>query len=93
MSARRVTVYRSDRVRDLYVFIDAQQTLAVLPQALRQRMGPSVAVLTLELAPGRRMARSDASHVLAQIERLGFYLQLPPEPERPRTRPDRAPEP
>ena len=82
MNARDVTVYRSNRVRDLYVYIDAAQTLTVLPETLLRRFGPAVAVMTLALTPDRRLARANAAAVLAQIERVGYYVQLPPEPER-----------
>ena len=82
MTGRDVTIYRSERVRDLYVYIDAGQTLEVLPTTLRQRLGPAVAVMTLALTPGRHLARASAAAVLGQIERAGFYLQLPPEPEK-----------
>ena len=81
MNRRLVTIYRSDRVRDLYVYVDATHTLDVLPAALRQRLHPAVQVMTLDLAPERRLARANAAVVLAQIAQAGFYVQLPPEPE------------
>ena len=92
MTARNVTVYRSDRVRDLYVYIDATQTLRVLPEALLQRLGATVAVMTLALTAGRRLARANAAAVLAQIDRVGYYVQLPPEPEQLPARGTEVPE-
>lgn len=81
MNGRQVAIYRSDRVRDLYVFVDAGQSLDVLPEGLRKHVEPAVQVMTLDLHPGRRLARANAANVLTQIASAGFYVQLPPEPE------------
>lgn len=93
MTARQITIYRSDRMRDLYVFVDAATTLDVLPEALRRRFDPAVPVMTLALTPDRHLARARAEAVLTQIASVGFYVQLPPEPEQLPGRGDAVPEP
>ena len=76
---RSVAVYRSEQVTDLYVYIGADATLDVLPAELRARFVRNVLVMTLELTPQQKLARAVAQNVLTQIDRVGFYLQMPPE--------------
>ncbi len=78
---RSVAVYRSSRVADMYLFVDAGEGVARVPAALMQRFGRPVEALTMELTVDRKLARASASEVLAAIARQGFYLQLPPGPE------------
>lgn len=74
-------VYRSTRKADTYLFLDRQAEDAELPQDLRALVGPLEFALELELAPERRLARTDGATVLADIDRQGFHLQLPPGPD------------
>jgi len=75
---RRVIVYKSVRVADMYLFVDDQEDLERVPAALLTRFGKPVEAMRLELTQERRLSRSDAPAVLAAIAAQGFYLQLPP---------------
>ena len=75
---RRVIVYKSVRVADMYLFVDDQEDLERVPAALLTRFGKPVEAMRLELTQERRLSRSDAHAVLAAIAAQGFYLQLPP---------------
>ncbi|MBN8728766.1 MAG: YcgL domain-containing protein [Xanthomonadales bacterium] len=74
----RCYVYRSPRKADAYVYLGARDDFDVLPEPLRQAMQPFSFVLELELSADRKLARADASEVLAHLAARGFHLQLPP---------------
>ena len=76
-------VFRSPRREGMYLYIDKQQGLEDIPAALLDTFGKPVSIMTLVLTPERRLARADATAVLAAIRESGYYLQLPP-PEFPR---------
>jgi len=75
---RVVRVYKSPRRAEMYLYVDFREDLARVPAPLLERFGAPESVLTLKLDAARRLARADAAQVLAQIERVGYYLQMPP---------------
>lgn len=75
---RRVIVYKSVKVADMYLFVDQHDDLERVPPSLLQRFGRPVEAMRLELTPERRLARSEAASVLESIATRGFYLQMPP---------------
>lgn len=81
IARRHVRIYRSSRKQEMYLYVDAREDLARVPQALLGRFGKPVEALSLLLTSDRSLARADAAQVLADIEAQGFYLQLPPSPE------------
>lgn len=78
---RLVIVYRSPKVADMYLYVDAGNGLAGVPEALLARFGEPVEALRLTLTPDRTLARAQAPAVLDAIAAEGFYLQMPPSPE------------
>ncbi|KGO99318.1 YcgL domain-containing protein [Novilysobacter defluvii] len=74
-------VYKSLRKDDTYVFLAARDAFDRIPAAVRESLGRLEPVLEVELHPGRRLARADASQVMAALDSRGFYLQVPPRPE------------
>jgi uncharacterized protein YcgL (UPF0745 family) len=79
---RDVVVFRSNRVADLYLFVDAGERLTRVPDALLTRFGAPVEAMTLTLSADRKLARVRAADVLDAIADQGFFLQLPPQSER-----------
>jgi uncharacterized protein YcgL (UPF0745 family) len=75
---RHVVVYKSARVADMYLFVDADDGLQRVPAPLLSRFGRPVEALRFELTPERKLSRSEASVVLDAIAKRGFYLQMPP---------------
>ena len=73
------TIFKGNRERELYVYVPWKAGEKNIPEALRQRMGALVQVMTLEIGPDRKLARADAARVLADIRDKGYYLQMPPE--------------
>lgn len=72
-------VCKSQRRKDTYVFLREVGDVSVLPPALREALGELVPMMDLELTPERKLAREDAVVVLANLERHGYHLQLPPQ--------------
>lgn len=79
---RLVTVY-GGRVDEMYLYADRARGLEAVPEALLRRFGGIREVMTILLTDDRTLARVRAAEVLDAIEAQGFYLQVPPPPERP----------
>lgn len=80
-------VYKSLHKADTYVFLARRDGFDVLPAPIAETLGKLVWVMDLDLTPERKLAREEAAVVIANIERRGFHLQLPP----PETTSDPAP--
>ena len=80
-------VYKSLRKADTYVFLAKRDGFDVLPAPIAETLGKLVWVMDLDLTPERKLASEDAAVVIANVERRGFHLQLPP----PETTSDPAP--
>ena len=81
--ALSVTVYRSDKRADTYLYLASDRAFDSLPAALLQQFGEGQAFLDLELQASTKLAQAEAPAVLAAISDQGFYLQLPPN-EQPK---------
>lgn len=71
-------VYKSRKKQELYLFVRKEGDFSAVPPPLLQSFGPPEFVMRLELAPDRKLARSDVSEVMQKLAAEGFYLQLPP---------------
>ncbi|OZG73522.1 hypothetical protein BTA51_10930 [Hahella sp. CCB-MM4] len=80
-SKRLVSVYKSPRKDEMYIYVDKKQGVQDLPEALLAHFGKPVHVFDLLLTAEKSLARADAEEVLAKIEEQGFYLQMPPPAE------------
>jgi uncharacterized protein len=77
------TIYRSNREREMYLYINRADGLSRVPEELLTRLGTISEVMTIKLTPERKLARARAPDVLAAIAAKGFYIQLPPEMQPP----------
>lgn len=75
---RLCEVFRSPRRSETYLYVDKSAGYKDLPEALLEQFGEPESVMTLLLTPEKRLARVDATEVLARIESQGYYLQMPP---------------
>jgi hypothetical protein len=78
---RLVEIFRSPREDGLYLYVDRQEGLSRVPEALLARFGKPESAMVLLLASTRKLARANASTVLESIQEQGFYLQMPPLPD------------
>ncbi len=82
MIKRICAVYRSPCTEGMYLYVDHQDDLAKVPEGLLARFGKPVRAMTLVLTAERKLSRADVAKVMQEIADNGFYLQLPPQPER-----------
>ena len=79
MSKKRlIKIYKTRRKQDMYLFVDFQDDLSRVPEALLEQFGTPEFALSITLTVERRLANANAAEVLEQIEAGGYYLQMPP---------------
>ena len=71
-------VYKSRRKSDTYVYLREREGFGLIPEPLRDSLGPLEFVLELALTPDRKLARGNEIEVRANLEARGFHLQFPP---------------
>jgi len=62
----------------MYLYVDEDDGLESVPEALLSEFGESSLVLTLELTPEKNLAKEDVVVVMENIRTRGYHLQLPP---------------
>lgn len=77
-SKRICSIFKSPNKNEMYLYVDKQEGLARVPAELLAIFGTPIPVFDLLLTPTRKLAREDVVIVLANIEKQGFYLQMPP---------------
>ncbi|MEC7377122.1 MAG: YcgL domain-containing protein [Pseudomonadota bacterium] len=76
-----VSVFRSSKKNDTYVFVRRDQKWEDLPEGLRTIFGQPIHSMDLLLTPDKKLARTSGKQVLEAIEQKDFYLQMPEEQE------------
>lgn len=84
-----VSVFRSGKREEMYLYMPRDDDFDELPEALRQSFGKPLHVMDLLLRPSLRLARADVGRVMDDIREQGFYLQVPPRPELNPFRPEK----
>ncbi|AHI27773.1 YcgL domain-containing protein [Marinobacter similis] len=74
-----VSVFRSSKKRDTYLFVRRGLDWNELPESLRTVFGQPVHSMDLILTPSRKLARTTGKQVLAALEEKDFFLQMPEE--------------
>ncbi|MBC7182159.1 MAG: YcgL domain-containing protein [Marinobacter sp.] len=74
-----VSVFRSSKKRDTYIFVRRGQDWEALPESLRGIFGQPVHSMDLVLTPDRKLARTTGRQVLEAIGEKDFFLQMPEE--------------
>ncbi|MCS5563000.1 YcgL domain-containing protein [Marinobacter qingdaonensis] len=74
-----VSVFRSSKKADTYLFVRRGQDWEALPESLRGIFGAPVHSMDLVLTPDRKLARTTGEQVLAALEEKDFFLQMPEE--------------
>lgn len=78
---RLVSVFKSLRRAEMYLYVDKKQGLKAVPELLIKQFGKAGHVFDLLLDENRKLARARARDVLLAIDDKGFYLQMPPGEE------------
>lgn len=74
-----VSVFRSSKKNDTYIYVRRGQNWEDLPEALRGIFGQPVHAMDLIMTADRKLARTTGKQVLEAIEEKDFYLQMPEE--------------
>lgn len=78
MSQMIIEIFRSSKRDEMYLYVEMKTGLKDVPEALMERFGKGVSVMTMLLKPEKKLARANAEDVMAAIREKGFYLQMPP---------------
>lgn len=76
-----VSVYKSPKKDEMYLYTLKGEQLTRVPKELKGVFGSPVHVLDMLLTPQRQLARVDSARVLQCLQAQGYYLQMPPAPE------------
>jgi uncharacterized protein YcgL (UPF0745 family) len=74
-----VSVFRSSKKADTYVYVRRGFDWEQLPEGLRGLFGQPVHAMDLVMTPERKLARTTGKDVLDAIDDKDFYLQMPEE--------------
>lgn len=74
-----VSVFRSSKKSDTYIFVRRGQKWEDLPESLRGIFGSPVHSMDLVMTPERKLARTTGEQVLGAIAEKDFFLQMPEE--------------
>ncbi len=74
-----VSVFRSSKKADTYLYVRRGQVWDELPESLRGIFGAPVHAMDLILTPERTLARTSGRKVLDAIADKDFFLQMPEE--------------
>ncbi|MDD1967653.1 YcgL domain-containing protein [Pseudomonas sp. NPDC090203] len=72
------SIYRSPRKNEMYLYVLKSEALERVPEGLLTVFGKPVHAFDLVLSPERTLAREDIHAVLANLEKQGYHLQMPP---------------
>jgi len=78
---RIVSIYKSPRKDEMYLYVDKRDGLGKVPEPLLEMFGQPQHVMDMPLTAERKLARVESSKVLDEIENKGFLLQMPPPKE------------
>lgn len=74
-----VSVFRSSKKSDTYIYVRRGQNWDELPESLRGIFGNPVHAMDLVMTPERKLARTTGEQVLEAIAYKDFFLQMPEE--------------
>lgn len=78
MTTLNVSVYKSPKKDELYLYVPQEDGLEKLPQELLVMFGEPKHVIDFELPPEKKLAREDTATVLEALASKGFFMQMPP---------------
>lgn len=72
------SIYKSPRKDGMYLYVEKRDALKRVPEGLIAAFGAPQLAFEMVLTPERQLAREDITKVLANIEKQGYHLQMPP---------------
>ncbi len=71
-------IYKSLKKNELYLYLQKKDDFSGVPEVLLNSFGKIEFVMELEITSERKLAREDATKVLASLQEKGFFVQVPP---------------
>ncbi|WP_119395546.1 YcgL domain-containing protein [Salinibius halmophilus] len=81
MNRKFVRVYKTAKREQLYLYVDRQEDLKRVPEALLEQFGKPVVAMEILVDDSKELAKLSGKQLLEHIEQQGFYLQMPPQKE------------
>ncbi|MDB6049708.1 MAG: hypothetical protein JWR17_2454 [Pseudomonas sp.] len=75
---RICSIYKSPRKNEMYLYVLKSDALKKVPADLLMAFGPPMHTFDLVLSPERKLSREDIDQVLANLDKQGYHLQMPP---------------
>jgi len=77
-------VYKGDNKEEHYLYLanefaSQQSSQQEVPKALVDMLGELTLIVEFELTSDRKLPNADPQQIIADIERQGFFLQMPKE--------------
>ena len=76
-------VYKTRKKEEMYLYVSRTDGLDRVPDALKEQFGKPELAMTMMLSADKRLGRAKAEDVMKALAEQGFYLQMPPAPEKP----------
>ncbi|MBP0049551.1 YcgL domain-containing protein [Marinobacterium sp. AK62] len=74
-----VSVFRSPRKDEMYLYVDKREQLERVPEPLLEMFGAPEHVMDMPLTAERKLARVESTtRLLDDLDSKGYYLQMPP---------------
>jgi uncharacterized protein YcgL (UPF0745 family) len=78
-------IYKSLKKQGVYLFLRNHDDFSCLPEALQDSLGRMEFVFSLEITLERKLASADSVSVIKNLNKQGYFLQLPPTLAAPAT--------
>tara|TARA_B100001059_G_C17703387_1_gene511352 strand:+ start:655 stop:948 length:294 start_codon:yes stop_codon:yes gene_type:complete len=75
---RICSIYKSSRKNEMYLYVLKSDELKRVPETLMAAFGTPTLAFSMVLTPERALAREDINEVLANLDKQGYHLQMPP---------------
>jgi len=75
------TIYKSSKKAETYLFVKQRDDFSAIPAPLMSMFGTPTLVTVMNLANKDKLALADINKVKDNLNKQGFYLQLPPPKE------------
>lgn len=78
MTTMNVSVYKSPKKVELYLYVPKEDGLDKLPNEVLVIFGEPTHVLDLVLTAEKKLARVQSAEVLNALQSRGYFMQMPP---------------
>ncbi|MEK1938962.1 MAG: YcgL domain-containing protein [Pseudomonas sp.] len=72
------SIYSSPKRNEMYLYVLKADALKKVPESLLVAFGTPKHTFDLVLSPERKLSREDIETVLANLDKQGYHLQMPP---------------